>query len=112
MDLEQIGRWSFIVGLVLVLLTGFVAVPMAAVALFVVGLIVGFLNVTAKETEKFLLSTITLIVLGAASIQVLSVLGTTISAALSTIFASLIAFVGASGLVVAIKTMIETTKNK
>ncbi|MFC1686744.1 hypothetical protein ACFL0E_00095 [Nanoarchaeota archaeon] len=110
MDLNIVGKWAFVVGLVLVLLTGFIAVPMAALALFVLGLVVGFLNITAKETEKFLIAAIALIVLGVAGIQSLSILGTTISVALSTILASLIAFAGASALVVAVKAVIEMSK--
>ena len=110
MNLDVIGKWAFIAGLVLVLLTGFIAVPMAALALFVLGIVVGFLNITAKETEKFLIATVALIVLGVAGIQSLSILGTTIGTALSTILASLIAFAGASALVVAVKAIIEMGK--
>lgn len=107
MDLEQVGKWAFIAGLVVALLTGFLAVPMAALALFVLGLIVGLLNIADKETEKFLIAAIALIVLDVASIQTLAILGTTIGAALNTILASVIAFVGASALVVAIKAIID-----
>ena len=110
MDLEQVGKWAFIVGLVLVLLTGLIAVPMAALGLFVLGLIVGFLNIAAKETEKFLLATIALMLLGIGSIGTLTILGTTISTALNTILASLTAFAGASALVVAVKAVLEIGK--
>jgi hypothetical protein len=34
---------------------------MAALVLFVLGLVVGFLNITTKETEKFLIAAIALI---------------------------------------------------
>ncbi|MBW2980799.1 hypothetical protein KY360_05275 [Candidatus Woesearchaeota archaeon] len=96
--------------MVLVLLTGIIAVPAAALVLFVLGLIVGFLNIAAKETEKFLIAAIALILLGVASIQSLSILGTTVGTALNTILASLIAFAGASALVVAVKAVIEMGK--
>ena len=99
-----------VVGLVIVLLTGFFAVPMAALILLILGLIVGLLNIAAKETEKFLIATIALIVLGVASIQTLSILGTTIGTALNTILASLIAFAGAAALIVAIKAIVEIGK--
>ena len=110
MDLEQVGKWAFIGGLVIAVITGIFAVPMLALVLFVLGIIVGFLNITATETEKFLIAAISLIVLGVASIETLSILGATISAALSSILASLIAFVGASALVVAVKAIIEMGK--
>src|SRR3989338_3595870 len=107
MDLDVVGKWAFIAGLVVALLAGFFAVPMVALVLFVVGLIVGFLNVTAKDTEKFLLATVTLLVLGVGSIQTLAVLGTAVSATLSTVLGSMIAFVGAAALVVAVKAVVE-----
>ena len=107
MDLDVVGKWAFIAGLVVALLAGFFAVPMVALVLFVVGLIVGFLNVTTKETEKFLLATVTLLVLGVGSIQTLAVLGTAVSATLSTVLGSMIAFVGAAALVVAVKAVVE-----
>ena len=107
MDLQQVGKWAFIAGLVVALLAGFFAIPMVALVLFVVGLLVGFLNISAKETEKFLLAAIALIVLGVGSVQTLSILGTTVSATLSAILANVIAFVGASALVVAVKAIVE-----
>lgn len=110
MDMEQIGKWAFIAGLVICLLTGFIAVPMVALALFVLGLIVGLLHISTKETEKFLIATIAIVILGVASIQTLSILGTTISAALNTILASFIALAGAASLVVAVKAIVEMGK--
>ncbi len=110
MDLEQIGKWAFLVGLVVCLFTGFFAVPMIALVLFVLGLVVGFLNITTKETEKFLIATVALVIMGVASIQTLSILGTSISGAINTMLASFIAFVGASALVLAVKAVIELNR--
>ncbi|HLC47056.1 MAG TPA: hypothetical protein VJI75_04955 [Candidatus Nanoarchaeia archaeon] len=107
MSLNMVGKWAFIAGLVLCLLTGVIAVPMAAVLLFVLGLLVGFLNVTTKETEKFLIAAVALIVIGVANIQALSALGTAISTAVNTILLSFVSFVGASALVVSVKSIIE-----
>lgn len=110
MNIKKVGKWSFIAGLVICLLAGIFAVPMIALVLFVLGLIVGFLNITTKETEKFLIATTALIVLGVGSLQALTVLGTTIGGAINTFLVSFIAFVGAAGLVVAVKTVIGITK--
>lgn len=110
MVLKQIGRFSFVAGLIIVLLTGLFAIPMVTVWLFGIGLIVGFLNIKVKEAEKFLVATIALTVLGVASIQALSILGANIGTAFDTIFASLIIFAGTSSLVVAIKTIIEVAE--
>ena len=110
MDLEQIGKWAFLIGLGVCLITGFFAVPMAALILLGLGLIVGFLKIGTKKAEQFLIATVVLLVLGVASIEALSILGTSISAAVNTILASFIAFVGASALVVAVKTIVEKGK--
>ena len=110
MDLEQVGKWAFLIGLGICLITGFFPVPMAALVLFGLGLIVGFLKIGTKKTEHFLIATIVLLVLGVASIEALSILGTSISSAINTILASFIAFVGASALVVAVKIIIEKGK--
>jgi hypothetical protein len=110
MDLEQVGKWAFIAGMVVAVLAGLLVVPYTALVLFVLGLVVGFLNVTVKETEKFLMAAIALIVLGVASIQTLSVLGVVVSDIINAVLANFIAFVGASALVVSVKAVIEIGK--
>jgi hypothetical protein len=110
MDLEQVGKWAFIAGMAVAVLAGLFVVPYTALVLFVLGLVVGFLNVTVKETEKFLIAAIALIVLGVASIQTLSILGIVVSDILNAILANFTAFVGASALVVAIKAIIDIGK--
>jgi hypothetical protein len=115
-DLEVIGKWSFIVGLAVAVLTGllagFLVIPYTAVALLVLGLVVGFLNVTAKETDKFLISAIALIAVGVASIQAAAVLGVLVSGMLNTVLANFIAFVGAAALVVSVKALVEMGTKK
>ncbi len=112
MDMVKIGRWSFLAGIVIAVLSGFLVVPYTAAVLFVLGLIVGFLNITGKEVEKFLLAAATLLILGIASVDALAVLGTSVAGVVGTVLSSLIAFVGAAALVVAIKAVIETEKSK
>ena len=64
--LSKIGFWAFIIGLILALVAGLAWVDNNAVIiiLLILGLIVGFLNVTAKEITLFLVATIALIVTG------------------------------------------------
>ena len=64
--LNRIGFWAFIVGFIVAIVAGFVAPGNTAVViiLVVLGLIIGFLNISAKETMLFLLATIALIVVG------------------------------------------------
>jgi hypothetical protein len=70
---------------------------------------VGFLNVTEKESTKFLLATIALLTGGIASMSALSIFGVSADYA-HTILANFVAFLSAAALVVAIKAIFETGK--
>ena len=71
--LSMIGFWAFIVGLIIAVVVGIMAalgiigsavMPAIIIVLIILGLIVGFLNITAKEILLFLVATIALIVVG------------------------------------------------
>jgi hypothetical protein len=69
--LSMIGFWAFIVGLIIAVVVGIVAalgmsgfMTAAIIILIILGLIIGFLNITAKEILLFLVATIALIVAG------------------------------------------------
>jgi hypothetical protein len=66
--LSKIGFWAFIIGLIVCLVGGIVSSWSQNTAiitiLVILGLIVGFLNITAKEITLFLVATIALIVTG------------------------------------------------
>lgn len=98
MDLIKIGHWSFLGGVVLAILAGFANIPSLPIMLFVLGLIVGFLNVKEKESTRFLVAVITLLVIGVASLEFGK-----LSPVIGPILSSFIAFVSAAGLIVALK---------
>jgi len=71
--LSMVGFWAFIVGLIIAVVVGIMAalgiigsavMPAIIIVLIILGLIVGFLNITAKEILLFLVATIALIVVG------------------------------------------------
>jgi hypothetical protein len=64
--LSRIGFWAFILGLVIAVVAGIAwpANQIFIIILMVLGLIVGFLNITAKEILLFLVATIALVVVG------------------------------------------------
>jgi len=107
---DNIGKWSFIIGLVLAVLSGFLAIPSLAIVLLVLGLIVGFLNISEGEELLYLVAVTVLLVIGVGGIQALSILGVDLSTMADTVFANFIVFVAASGLAVAIKAIIESGK--
>jgi hypothetical protein len=61
-----IGFWAFVLGFVIALVAGIIAPKndIVIVVLVILGLIIGFLNITAKEFLLFLVATIALIVSG------------------------------------------------
>jgi len=68
----MVGFWAFSIGLVVAIIVGIMAalgmaasfMPEIIIVLIILGLIVGFLNITAKEILLFLVATIALIVVG------------------------------------------------
>jgi hypothetical protein len=61
-----IGFWAFIIGFVLAILAGIFwpTNQPIVITLVILGIIIGFLNVTAKEFTLLLLATIALVVVG------------------------------------------------
>ena len=61
----KIGSWAFIVGVVVALLIGVFSGtenPIATSVIIILGLIVGLLNVTGRETTPFLLASVSLVI--------------------------------------------------
>ena len=74
---EKFGHYIFLIGIVVAVIFGFVWPDQKSIAalLALIGLVVGLLNVTTKETTPFLLATIALI-LGAQSFKLIPFIGT------------------------------------
>jgi hypothetical protein len=110
-NLKMAGKWAFLIGLIIAVLASFIGYPtVVALVLFLLGLIVGFLNISEKESHKFLLAAIALLTGGIASMSAVSMLGV-VSTYLVAILGSFVAFVSAVALVVAIKVIFETSKD-
>lgn len=103
MNLTFFGHWAFIIGLILAILAGFADIPSLPLILFVLGLVVGFLNVTEKESTSFLVAVIALLMIGVAGLR----FGGDI---LVSILDNFIAFVAAAGLIVALKQVLGAAK--
>ena len=108
--LVQVGKWSFIAGVVLAILTGFFAISYIGFVMFVLGLIVGFLNVGDKEVNDYLIAVIALLLIGASAFQALDTLSETIGTFMESVVGNFVSFVAASGIVVAIKAILQLGK--
>lgn len=111
MDTEKMGRWAFILGIIIAVLLGFMSFSYSTLVLVILGLIVGFLNITSKETHNYLIAVIALLVIGLSGLQVFSVLNSGLSNWVQTVLTSFIIFVAASGLVVAVKAVLEISRD-
>jgi hypothetical protein len=107
MNTAKIGKWAFILGLVLAVLAGLFYQPdWAYWVLAILGVIVGLVNVTAEDTRGFLLAAIAL-VLSATALNTVPVLGK----ALSLILPFVVAFVSGAMIVVALKELLQTARS-
>ena len=110
MNMEKIGRYAFLLGLVISLVAGFINIGIyGALGLFVLGVIVGFLNVTGKEVQGFLLGTVALLLAFSSLTMFVTLPG---GATIVAIAGSFVAFVAGGALIVALKTVYEVTSSK
>ena len=106
MNREMVGKWAFIVGLVVAVLAGILFQPGWAIwVLAILGVIVGLLNVTVEDTRGFLLAAIAL-TLSATALNTLPVVGT----GLSYILPFVVAFVAGGMIVVALKELFKVAR--
>jgi hypothetical protein len=66
--LSKLGSWLFILGVIAAVVIGVVAKDISNLmmtALIIVGLIVGLVNINAKETSQFLLAALALVIVSA-----------------------------------------------
>ncbi|MGD8598367.1 MAG: hypothetical protein PVJ26_15180 [Anaerolineae bacterium] len=107
MKLEMVGKWAFIVGLVLAVVVGYIFQAEWVIwVLAVLGVIVGLLNVTREDTERFLLAAIAF-ALSVTALSTVPVLGLSIT----NILGYVAAFVAGAMVVVALKALFQTARS-
>jgi hypothetical protein len=98
--MEKIGTWAFLIGVLIAVVAGLISsLPATQVAwvLVILGLVVGFLNIRAREAQEFLVACIAILVV--AGMGGLPPLGRT----LGTILTNMIAFVAPAALLVSLR---------
>lgn len=112
--LEKVGVWAFIIGVILALIGGIVAAFVGAALitsiLIVLGLIVGFLNISDKETSNYLLAAVSLVIVTALGGQVLGSVAF-VGNFLSTVLRAIMTFVVPAVIVVALKAIYNIAKD-
>ena len=108
---KKIGNYSFIIGVIIAVVLGLAASALGEVAtawltwlLIILGLVVGFLNVSGKETKEFLLVAVALVIVAFAG-SASGTLGNVqiIGGYLKGIFDAIMAFVVPATVVVGLK---------
>ena len=98
------GRWAFIIGLIVAVISGFFQDPVLwGWILAVLGLLVGIWNITAKEAVPFLVASIALIVGGTGLLTVFGSVGL-----FDSIMKSIVVFVSAAALPVVFRVLFGT----
>jgi len=102
-----LGGWAFLIGLILAVILGAIG-PLSstiAIILVVLGLIVGLLNVSDKETQPFLLAGTVLVIVSSLGAGVMSI----IPSASNILSSILVLFVPAT-VVVALKSVLTLAR--
>jgi hypothetical protein len=106
MAYEKIGGWAFILGVVIAVIAGLASGALDAttagyvtLALVILGLVVGFLNIGDKDIKDFLVAAIAVILMGTANLGVIPIVGVY----LASMVLNISAFVAPAALVVALK---------
>ena len=116
---SKLGQWAFIIGVLLAILVGVFAANLQSetkgtltLVLVVLGLVVGFLNVTEKETTPFLVAAAALM-LTATSVSTLQSinLGVDLGIYLASIVSQIAVFVAPAAVIVALKAINSLAKD-
>jgi hypothetical protein len=104
--MELVGKWAFIVGLVLAVIAGLLfSAAWVVWVLVLLGVIVGLLNVTGAETQGFLIAAIAF-TLAATALSAIPFVGGMLTSILSYIGA----FVSGAMVVVALKALFASAR--
>ena len=108
--MEKLGKYAFVVGVVVAIIGGFIVAAWVVTALTILGIIVGLLNVRAKEVKDFMLGSVALVVissLGANGVAEIPEIGPIVSR----MYISLLFFICPAAIIVALKAIYEIGKD-
>jgi|YelNatPaOPRAMG01_1025707.scaffolds.fasta_scaffold347880_1 hypothetical protein len=116
MNKEKIGEYAFLISVVIAVLAG-IAAPWAAsswvsVLLVILGIVVGLLNISEKETTPFLIASIALVVASSAAFLALDKVISPIGTIIDSIVNNLAIFVAPAAVIVAVKAVVALASTK
>lgn len=114
-----VGAWAFLIGIVLALLGGILSAlfgnwnPFVLGLLMVIGLIVGFIGVAPNDLQKFLMITVSLVIVsyaGSAGVKNIEFLEWQIGNVVSSTLAGLLVLLVPATVVVAIRSLFSVSQ--
>ena len=111
---SKLGEWAFVIGVVLAILFGFIPETwegQATLVLVVLGLIVGFLNITEKESTPFLVAAAALMITSSAGATLKLIPPQILGYFLQSAVEKIGVFVAPSAVVVALKSIQSLAKD-
>ncbi len=102
---NTLGGWAFLIGVLLALVFAFYPFAGLEWLLVILGIVIGLLNISEKETQKFLYAGVVLVIVGAFA-------GASLSAVpyLSELFGNLVGLFAPATIVVALKSVFDLAK--
>ena len=98
---KGLGWWAFIAGLVIAVIAGYTGnVVNWTWLLVILGIVVGYFNISKSEAVTFMISTLALMAAGSAGLELLW-------APLGSMLAGVVIFIAPAAVVVAVKTVYE-----
>ena len=112
------GAWAFLIGVVLAIGVGILSFgelnPIMLAILVIIGLVVGFVNVSAKDVNTFLLASLSLVIVSFAGLQGLKgaeIVGIGVGALVASTLGALLVLLVPATVVVAIKSLFSISQN-
>jgi hypothetical protein len=115
-SLEDLGYWCFIAGFILAAIVGMVRAYMGSIdiitgsILIILGIIVGFINVTKKEANSFLIASVALVLVSKLGWDVLAQVDI-IGPYLEAMFNSIMTFIIPATIISALKIIYHLAKD-
>lgn len=108
-----LGPAAFYIGLLIIIAAMFITPSgWLYVGLAVLGVIVGLLNITARESGPFLFATIAFIVAALGMQLMITAAGVKVPAELTRLAANITVFVGVSAIIIALRSIFEAAKGR
>ncbi len=111
-ELNVVGRIAFIIGVILAVLSGFMSLGTTWITILILlGLIVGFLNITEGESKTYVLMAVALVIVSGFSADILKTVAV-VGPYLGNMFSGIIAFITPATIVVGLKAIYSMAKDE